>query len=440
LIVGLVIAVPATLQPFLGHSLEGVVRDAQGEPVAGAWIEVRPMSTGALNGTDFEGEPHRSMLSGADGSYDIGGMQGGTWIISVAASETPRTADESKALARPTPEHALPDGVAVARLVRRFASGFTFSASEVTNLCVPIHSDTKDHLHGRLIGEFEPGRMAYQLSLRPFRTSPVRDVKHSKAADGSPRTSFTAMGFSEPILGTVPFPDGHFDFGPMPVGDYDTFTVEGLLLQGDPADRAVSLFFGQVLNMKRDDGAFVIDVPRPQSWTARVVRPTEAKKVRMALALWGEPRGGGSSLVDDGDTWATLLTPGRYMAQFATQRVMYNGQLDPGFASAFVMLTVGDEPPPEMTLEAKPCPVRKLRVQDPAGKAVDNLPLAVGPVLPDGLADPCVITDRCHDGVIELAGLPDGDYVVRDLFKKDLHTVVTLTAETDKIVLPWLAN
>jgi hypothetical protein len=128
------------------------------------------------------------------------------------------------------------------------------------------------------------------------------------------------------------------------------------------------------------------------------------------------------------------------MAQFATQRVVYNGQLDPGFASAFVMLTVGDEAPPETTLEAKPCPLRKLRVLDPAGKAVDELSLAVGPVLSDGLADPCVITESCRNGFIELAGLPDGDYVVRDLFKKDRRTVVRLTADIDSIVLPWLAN
>src|SRR5262245_64514697 len=92
----------AALAPAPGsHGFEGRVLDAAGNPVAGAWIEARPTSHGALDAADFQGAPPQSMRTSSIGEWSIGGMGEGNWIITAVASSTPRTDAELQELARP---------------------------------------------------------------------------------------------------------------------------------------------------------------------------------------------------------------------------------------------------------------------------------------------------------------------------------------------------
>src|SRR5262245_14537390 len=102
-----------------GNAFAGRVRDLQGQPVAGALIEVRRVDRGALYPEDISGPPRATAHSNGHGDWAIERLGAGTWLLTVVAGDTRPSEEELRSVARSTSPDGPPPGVAVTRLLRR---------------------------------------------------------------------------------------------------------------------------------------------------------------------------------------------------------------------------------------------------------------------------------------------------------------------------------
>jgi hypothetical protein len=201
------------------------VRDAKGQAIAGAWVEIRPSKVGAVDDSTFDGPPSQSTRSNADGEYEFDGIQPGVHLITVVACETVRSDAEMQQLAGTVGK--VPADVAIGRLLRRFGSG-KHAPIENGDLALALRPSGSSPLHARLTGDFAPDRFGYEVVVN--RTKPIML---------GPGTHTVTVTMSEetasPDSFAVPLKNGALDFGLLDVDPGNSLSVESFPLDSEDA-------------------------------------------------------------------------------------------------------------------------------------------------------------------------------------------------------------
>lgn len=389
-----------------GNGIKGSVRDVDGKPVAGAWIEARQVAHATLDPSDFKGEPAQGIRSAADGAYSLRDLGHGTWIVTAVGSATPRTDDEMKALVRASAKGTLPGGVAVTRLVRHYQD----DSARVEALDLGLTSAAEQSLHGRLVGVFDPEHFHYEVQCSHPRTNynpPGADsnnISVTVTGGGEPVVSVSA---SPPVFSAVPTADGQFDFGSFAVDEHDTITVEAFPLAQDDWGFRHTTFAGPVAKLVQ--GAHGVEVPLPglRVVTLRAVGlPDGAIGRQPEYTIWDEqgtfsgypgPRAQATT-----ETRRVILPIGSYLVRAAAG----------GEESSIVPLRVeaaGELP--DVVLELLPLPHNEVTLVDEAGQPIADAWIYIGTDATVGFRNPFplfVVTDGT--GKISNMSLSPGRY------------------------------
>jgi hypothetical protein len=401
----------------VGSGLEGALYDAQGQPLPGAWIEARQVTSGAVDADTFTGPPTRSGRSGPGGRWSISGLDAGNWLVTVVASTTQRTDSEMQTLAVPPAGGLLPDGVAVTRLLRHVDGASRFE-TEIVDLGLAVGSSTHKPVAGHLGGAFDPRHFGYQITVSPNRQS------HTQP--GAKPGQFTAsVSSADPNYNftTVPAADGSFDFGPLRVGDYDVLVVETFRLDGTQRERC-QVFFTQFLKLDRSSrleielpAAATVDLCVDRGKAAQPIAASPFSNVGQTTYLYWRDGRGPARWNTNEDRIRIFLADGLYLVQACTDEL----------ASPFTAVRIaGGVAPPAVTLALQPCPAFDVHLVDKHGAPLGSYFLTLGTEASADFPKPCCITCFCDAGTVALKHVPAGTYTVEFQTGRDSYVRRTL--------------
>jgi hypothetical protein len=378
------------------HGLQGVVTDAGDKRVAGAWIEVRKAAKGAIDAAEFEGPAFRSMRSDADGRWSFADLGDGTWVVTAVASAEPRTDEELQQLARPQAGGRTPAGVAVSRLLRRFDAGAP--KTERVNIGLATGATTDQPLAGQLVGAFEPDAFGYELRLTRV------TMMSSGVATSSTVVSTVDAAKSTPVFSAVPDREGRFDFGPLPVQDFDTLAVEAVPLDGGETGTA---FSGMVAMLGPRSGMVAIPLRGQRTISLEAVAddgtPVPLQRgEQITFDLWADD-GSSNAWMEESAAKEQVLAEGTYLARATLGE----------FASAVTPFKVEAKGgATDVPLRLQPCSPYTVHLVDDKGAPLPKFFLKLGPEAAKDFPKPCRITARCEGGDVRLEGVLPGAYEV----------------------------
>ncbi|HZL95434.1 MAG TPA: carboxypeptidase-like regulatory domain-containing protein [Vicinamibacterales bacterium] len=400
-----------------GNGFKGTVRDMEFKPVAGAWIEARNVAHVTLDASDFEGEPAQETRSAADGSYSLTGLGAGTWIVTAVGSSTPRTDDEMKVLARSGVKELAPAGVAITRLVRRYAE----ESHRVEEVDLGLAPTAASSTYGRLVGEFDPEHFAYEIE---YSQSPIvhstpgeHTISLSATSTGGVEVSWSSGGTTTTptLFSAVPTVDGRFDFGSLALDERARISVRATPLASDWLTSFGDAFDDQIAKLERGEDGLQIPVGALREVTFRAsggpatppaapqfFRVSDERSLR--FNVWDEhgvQRSlDGSSNGADAATARAWLSTGRYLVR-AT-----HGSL----ASTFIPLRVDAQGEmPDVVCEL--LPGSRISLVDEAGQPIADGRVYIGTDATADFADPFPlfsVTDEA--GTLQPAALSAGRY------------------------------
>jgi hypothetical protein len=412
-----------------GHSLSGAVHDGRGQPVIGAWLEIRATQSGAITAAAFEGPPLKSMRSGPNGRWAFQHLPPGTWLLTVAARIEPPTEgaaplsdEEFEKMARPGADQRLPDGVALTRIIRHFETGQS-ATTEQMDLGLALAPRPAQPLRGQLVGAFQPDTYGYEVQLvratqlagGGSMSSSVTSVGGGTVTSTSSVTTVVTTGSSSttvdgvsdppaPRFSTVPDREGFFDFGSLDVKDEDWVSVETVRLS-DGATTARATVFGAPLGtLEASETGIEIAIEAKHTVTVRAVR---ADGTSIADADWIEcnvwAEGSVSATTLDKAGTEMALAPGTYVARATLGE----------FASSLTAFEVVANGPTEVTLLLQPCPRFTVRFVDVNGAPLGDCYPRLGTEATREFPSPCRVPVECEAGEVKLQGVLPGTYDVR---------------------------
>lgn len=420
-----------------GNTLRGAVHDAQGQPVVGAWLEVRATPSGAISATAFEGAPFQSMRSGPNGRWAFEGLPAGTWLLTVVAKTEPTpegaappSDEEFQKMARPGADYRVPENVALTRIIRHFEAGQA-ATNEPMDLGLALGPRPARPLLGQLVGAFHPDTFGYEVRLVRGTQLPgggsmsgsvtmvgagtVTSTSETiNSGTGATTTSSTTMvdGVSDPPnprFCVVPDREGFFDFGSLDVKDEDFVSVEAFPLAGGGATTGDTVFGAPIGTFEPWPLGIEIAIVAHHTVTLRAARSDGtplADKAWVQGNLWSEESVSTTApLAKSG--WKVELTEGTYVARATLDQT----------ASALTAFTVDAKGPSEVTLLLQPCPPFTVRFVDAQGAPLGDFILTFGTEATKGFPVPCRVPAMCMAGEVSLKGILPGSYDVE--FKAD---------------------
>jgi hypothetical protein len=415
--------------------LSGAVHDAHGQPVSGAWLEVREMKSGAITAATFEGDPFKSMRSGENGRWAFEDLTEGTWLLTVVANAeptapgaTPLTDEELQSMARPGADYRLPAGVALTRIVRHFDAGQP-PTTEQMDLGLALGPRPPRPLLGQVVAAFDPEKFAYEVRLVRARQLPggvsmsssvtgtgggnvTVTSSFTEKATGKTTTSSGAIvdGVSDPpnpMFSVVPDRDGLFDFGSLDVKDADWVSVETVPLSTAGRTAGGTAFGAFIGVFEPWPKGIEISVGAQHTITMKAVR-ADGKPLVIAAHelvqcdLWSEGERSSASTLDAAGT-QVVLTEGTYLA-----RAMLGDSASA--VTAFKVESSGS--PTEVSLVLQPCPPFTVHLVDAKGAPLGEYFMSLGTEASRGFPTPCRVPVQCEAGEAKPEGVLPGTYDV----------------------------
>jgi hypothetical protein len=402
-----------------GHALEGVVRDAKGEPVVGALIDARLVAQGAVAPANFEGAPAKSMHSDKDGHWALQDLAPGNWLVTAMANADPAAAQLGDAdlirLARLGANARTPAGLALARVLRHIAAE-PAATTESVDLALALGPVPERALFGRITGAFHPDTCGYEVHVNCGNSMPGGgNVVITGSGSGtttvtttvSGKTLVTEMSVESNLMFTqVPDRDGRFDFGALQVSDASQISVVGIPLT-DGGDSLGGTVFPMPLI------AFF-------NWKAGIEIPLTAMRTitLKATTADGKPVTVADDVMVSFDTWSAVgeqgwgekapsthqsLAEGSYLAQVRM------GEL----ASAIVPLTVeATGGATEVSFVLQPCPPFTVHFVDAKGAPLPKAWTSLGIEARRDLGARRAVGRVDDGGQLKVEGVPPGTYDV----------------------------
>ena len=440
LIILVLLAVPSLATPqdakqeVPGHGLSGAVHDTKGQPVVGAWLEVRAMKTGAITAATFEGAPFKSMRSGKDGRWAFENLTEGTWLLSVVASTEPTapgavplTDEDLQKMARPGPDYRVPAGVALTRIVRHFGAG-QVGMKEQMDLGLALGPRPARPLLGQLVAAFDPDKFGYEVRLQRGTLLPggvsMSSSETSFGSGSSTTTSSTTVtsqgtttsssktvdGVSDPPnpqFSVVPDRDGFFDFGSLEVKDEDWVSVETVPLaatggaaRGTPFHAPIGVFEPWPIGIE-------IAVGGQHTITMKAAR-ADGKPLALtghewiSCDLWSEGRVSSASTLDASGR-EVVLKEGTYLAR---------AKLGASASAVTAFKIDASGSPTEVTLVLQPCPPFTVHFVDAKGAPLGDYFVKLGTEASKDFPERCRVPVQLESGEARLEGVLPGTYDV----------------------------
>jgi hypothetical protein len=374
--------------------IAGIVVDSADRPIAGAWVDIRPTTLGAWDSSSVS-QPVSNSRTGRDGAWQFQGLPSGAWIVTIVASDPPRTDDAMRLLAagEPDSDHSI-GRCGVARLLVWTSAAEAETKSHFKYVRVALEGDRHTYLSGRVSGFFDPTRYAYQIEVRapPKYPEVLPGTEPGKRAVGM-------LNRYDATYSTVPQVDGRFSIPGLVATDEALLSVTCITLQRDPLLSCIC--FQDSVGAIGEDQAVVIAL-RGQSQVELVATHDGSPPAgQTVFALWDDLGRGAQYIYASSGRATVLLVNGGYVCQAVSGNI----------ASALLPLSIGEAGNESLRCELINSHSYVLQVKSAEGLPVDNAIVRLGTNDTASLAHPCRVVVP-FSGQFQTGQLPPGYYDV----------------------------